>query len=91
MITDSFHASAFSVIFGKKFFSIKRHNSQLNNRIEDFLQTINQEDKLLTSDQLPCLDESSFVWNYADIKDTILKGRAQSVEFIRKAISEKGN
>ncbi len=91
VITDSFHASAFSVIFGKKFFSIKRHNSQLNNRIEDFLQTINQEDKLLTSDQLPCLDESSFVWNYADIKDTILKGRAQSVEFIRKAISEKGN
>lgn len=62
VFTDSFHASVFSLLFAKKFFTFRRYHSDspvsTNNRLYDLLSLVHQEQRLLTSreDVQRCLD-----------------------------------
>lgn len=47
VVTNSFHGTAFSLIFKKKFYCVA-HSSR-NTRLESILQLINEEEKLITS------------------------------------------
>ena len=52
IFTDSFHGVIFSSIFEKKFFALKREAKvDINNRINDYLKRINQEDKLISCNE----------------------------------------
>lgn len=48
VVTNSFHGTAFSIIFKKRMFCIS--HSTRNTRIENILQLINQNDKLITTE-----------------------------------------
>lgn len=48
VVTNSFHATAFSVIFEKDFYVVNR-SSGINARMRDFLKTIDLSDRLVTS------------------------------------------
>jgi len=45
IITNSFHGTAFSIIFEKKFWVIK--HSKYNERIDNIIELINQKDKVI--------------------------------------------
>ncbi|MDD6728008.1 MAG: polysaccharide pyruvyl transferase family protein [Eubacteriales bacterium] len=51
VLTDSFHATCFSVIFGKKFCVLKKHSQsnpfRQNSRIESFLSTLGISERLV--------------------------------------------
>ena len=88
IFTDSFHGIVFSTIFEKKFFALKRISSNnINNRIIDYLKTINQEDKNIDcNEQILCND---FTWDYNDInqrKNILIE---DSKKYICKIISKE--
>lgn len=55
VFTDSFHASVFSLLFSKKFFTFRRYNNDspvsTNNRLYDLLSLVNQNQRLLTAQE----------------------------------------
>lgn len=88
IITDSFHAIAFSVIFHKKFAVYKRFsdtdNMSQNSRVYDILKLFNIKDRLISSyADLKILHEDI---DYEQI-DTILKKNQQSsLTFLKEAL-----
>ena len=48
IFTDSFHGIIFSTIFEKKFIALKReYTEDINNRLIDYLDTIDEKDKYM--------------------------------------------
>jgi hypothetical protein len=48
-LSNSFHGTAFSVIFKKQFYSFKRIRDQVNSRIVDFLNLLGLQNRLINS------------------------------------------
>ena len=70
IITDSFHGTAFSTIYRKKFVVLERMTStDLNNRMLDYLKTIKQLDKMISFTELYRIDD--MCWNYDMIYDIL--------------------
>ncbi len=66
IFTDSFHGSIFSTIFEKKFFVVKRENElNINNRMLDFLSTIDEENKYI--DLKNTIELEKYNWDYKKI------------------------
>jgi len=83
VITDSFHGTIFSTIFNKKFLVLKRQMGDINNRMLDYLSTINETDKFV---DLREVEVSSLVWNYHSINSILDKKRKISEEFLDKVL-----
>lgn len=86
--TDSFHATAFSTIFNKKFFAFKRSKSRkhgTNSRIESFLKMTGLETRLITdvgrADDIVLNDI-----DYETVNDKILSFINKSCDFTEKEI-----
>ena len=87
VITDSFHGSVFSTIFSKKFIVTKRHYEQdINMRMTDFLDTIDEQNKFIDITKVNSLDE--FVWDYEKIHKTTDEFIAKSKEYLKNALTE---
>lgn len=70
VITDSFHGTVFSTIFKKKFIVLNRQFTEnINNRMIDYLNTINQKDKMIEAENLMTLEQ--FKWDYDDIDNRL--------------------
>lgn len=87
IITDSFHGTAFSVIFQKDFFAILRNdtNHSLCSRIEDFLEHIQLKEN--------CVDESNIlnidIYGKTDYSNSLISLQTwiiESKEFLEKAL-----
>lgn len=86
IFTDSFHGCVFSIIFEKKFWGLKRENTNdINIRITDFLDNLGMSDKFLTLDS--DIDFDLFTWNYKKIEETKNEYITNSKEYINKIIS----
>ena len=79
VVTDSFHGVAFSTIFQKKFIAVNRFDN-IEERIMDYLSTINQEDKAMKISEIGIVD--NLKWNYTQINESIEKCRRKSVEYL---------
>ena len=84
IFTDSFHGIVFSTIFEKKFVALKREGKvDINNRINDYLSTIDQQDKLIS---LRDLNISSLTWNYKKIDQKLNSFIKQSKDYLDNTI-----
>lgn len=91
VLTDSFHATVFSIIFEKKFFVLLRHEEtdekSMNSRITDLLEKLKLTDRIITS-KTQLTDEflaKEIDFTYA--KEQINEMRKASVSFLTKAFS----
>lgn len=70
VITDSFHGTAFSTRYHTPFLvTIRKEKFEINNRMKDFLHTIDQEDKFVDLNLIE--DMSRITWEFDEI-DKIL-------------------
>ena len=85
VITDSFHGTVFSTIFEKKFLVVERQFVEnINNRMIDYLNTIQQNDKMVKISQVKSFDK--FIWNYENINKLLKEKIEFSKEFLEDAL-----
>lgn len=78
IISNSFHATVFSLIFHKDFFVIKR-NENINVRMMDLLKTVGLEDRLV-SNRKEVESVGPIDWNKVD--RILEKERGKSIEYL---------
>ena len=82
VITDSFHATVFSILFGKPFIVIGNKERGLS-RIYSLLKMLGLEGHMVHS--LAELDlEQDYDWNVAQVNKVLETRRRESMEFLRK-------
>lgn len=84
ILTDSFHASVFSIIFHKRFITFKRPGIDMSSRIVSLANMIGAEDRLDRNNNLDCSDEV----DYTTVDQLIESERKQSIDFLKKALED---
>lgn len=91
IITDSFHAIALSINFGKNFYVYKRFNdsdiSSQNSRIYDLINCFNLNNNIETDEN--SLSNISHKIDYKKVNDKLEKLRKESINFLFKALGEQ--
>ncbi len=93
VITDSFHGSAFSIIFRKRFFVLKRsdddNRSSINSRVYNLLEICQLENRLINDvgsfDSANLADEIDYETVFIHLDEK----RRQSLEFLIQALHMK--
>ena len=84
IITTSFHATVFSIIFNKKFIVVS--NSKTSSRLANLLKKLNLNSRLIsTLDDLKKLDYDEQI-DYETAEKLLEKERNKSIAFLKKAI-----
>ena len=81
VVTNSFHGTAFSLIFNKDFYAIK-HNNSADDRISNLLNSIGLQSRFILPDSTPILSRI----DYNSINDNINKIVKKSEEFIMQSL-----
>lgn len=84
ILTDSFHASVFSILFHKRFITFKRSGIDMSSRIVSLANTIGAEDKLDSGNNLDC----SVGLDYVMVDQLIEGERKKSIDFLKKALED---
>ena len=85
VVTNSFHATAFSVIYQKDFYTITTPGR--GSRVTELLTNLQLQDRLLTdSDNM--LDGTYKTLDYSIVKEKLLKHRLSSEVYLRNVINE---
>lgn len=85
IVTDSFHATAFSLMFKKKFFTIANPNSDnTNSRLLNILKNYKLEDRYITKPVIPEGFDTEI--DYAVIEDKMKNEREQSMKWLLNAL-----
>lgn len=79
LVTDSFHGTVFSILFGKEFYTLCNPNRG-NTRITGLLKLLGLESRLL-SDKEPDESRSSAI-DWQDVYSRLDRERRQSIEFL---------
>lgn len=90
IFTDSFHACVFSVIYEKPFFVYERDENvaSMNSRIENFLDIIQQKERLIKS--IKDYDEDLlFLQDYTKSIELLNEKRKKSIEFLDNALNDE--
>lgn len=94
VITDSFHACVFSMIFEKPFVVFERNKigekGNMNSRIYDFLEEYHLESQLVTEKELEDMEEIpqvDFTYAHAHWK----KRREESLKYLENALKDNQN
>jgi len=84
VITDSFHGTIFSIIYGKQFFSFSRGNMSM--RLKDFLDHIGMEDRLIDNDSVHKTGIEKLI-NYNKVYYQLSNWKNQSKDYLRTSIN----
>lgn len=89
IITDSFHACVFSMIFERPFWVFERHKSgqagNMNSRIYNFLEEYRLEQQLLSEEDVKKVNRiPSIDFSYA--QSHLQKRRQESLDYLKKAL-----
>lgn len=91
IITDSFHAVAFSIIFNKNFVVFKRDNdakkSSMNSRITDLLNELNLSERIIEESKQPTKEFLEKEIDYTFANSALQKNIEQSIDFLHRAIA----
>ena len=86
VLTDSFHCSAFSIQFKRKFMTFYRFKSSSkgsrNSRIDSLLGTFGLQDRLYQGDIMKVMDDV----DYDKIHDVLKDYREKSIDFLKEAL-----
>lgn len=89
IITDSFHACVFSIIYNKPFYVFLRDESQrnlkTNGRIEDMLDEFDLTDRIVTPDELAQKNEVEPI-DYEKVNKIVAVRRQESIDFLKAAL-----
>ena len=81
VLTNSFHGTVFSIIFGKKFYSVYKEN----NRISHLLDFLRMSERHIT--QAKKIDVNAEI-DYSNVEELLAKYRSESVAFLEEALQE---
>lgn len=87
IVTDSFHASVFSIIFNKEFYAVPRINGRdpsLSGRIKTLLKTLGLEARYI--EDLSQLERKPI--EYANVNNIVSKLREESLTYLEDSIKE---
>lgn len=93
VLTDSFHGTAFSVIFNKNFYNIKRFSdadpTSQNSRVQDLLSEIDLEERVIAPDKdIFCRDDLFIDTDqYRSVSDRIERLREYSINWLLNAVN----
>lgn len=82
VITNSFHATVFSILFHKEFFSFPRNGSK--SRIFDLLNMLQLEERYVEQGSLKCEKI-----NYDQVDKILMKERQKSIKFLLDALTNE--
>lgn len=89
VVTNSFHGTAFSVNFGKKFYAVINNElnkeSALHERITSLLKKVNATNAIISTDNIS-INENWKV-NLEDIKVKLDSERKKSISYLKKSIN----
>ena len=85
MVTNSFHATAFSIIYEKKFLAFA--HSHLNARIENILQLHGLEDRLCRNGSVAEIDAPV---DWTMVREKSRAAAAESVDFLLRHVMGGG-
>lgn len=89
VITDSFHATAFSINFNTPFYSLLRNKStdqnNMNSRIENLLSMLNLENRLIT-DRTRVTDITTSEMDFSTSNEMLSRRREKDFGFLKKAL-----
>ncbi len=84
IITNSFHGTAFSIIFNKEFFTeLLPRTSGVNSRLEDILGLFDLRDRLILSDDISICNNPI---DYDRVNKLVEHERAKSTDILKKII-----
>lgn len=92
VLTDSFHATVFSILFGKQFFTLLRdaENEQksMNSRIHSLLSMIDKKDRCVTENNAQnfAIDP---ITDYERVHECLENLRNDSLSFLKTALEDK--
>lgn len=87
IITNSFHGTAFSIIFEKNFYTITRKSKNNNSRIESIAKLLGVEKRIIKEDtDYKNIDLSDM--DYNEIRNKLKHEKIKSINFITKCINE---
>lgn len=90
VISNSFHATAFSLIFQKQFVVFKRHES-INTRMQDLISCVNLENRLIVNQSNIDLEEINYLTVNAILKEKIDESKAY-IDYVLSGVkNEKEN
>ena len=81
IITDSFHACVFSIIFKRPFWVYERNGEKMNSRLETLFSLLNIEDRFEHNMDYP------FEIDYSNVDDALNNEREKVNNFLNKAIN----
>ena len=85
IVADSFHATAFSINFNKKFLSVLP--KKFSTRIQSILELTNLQDRVLTDyDDLTSIERDI---NWRDVNKIISRNREESIKWLNSNKREK--
>lgn len=89
VVTDSFHAVVFSLLFNKQFFVVGRimDGYTANSRLSTLLGSFSLSERMARSDKLADIIEKPI--DYADIEAKLNQLRQKSEDFLRNALKEE--
>lgn len=91
IITDSFHGTAFSIIYNKNFWVLKRFKENdaknMNSRIEDLFKLFDLKDRYLENYYLSQESNSSNMIDYQSLNKRLSSLKKQSENYIKESIN----
>ena len=88
VITNSFHGTAFSINFGKEFYTVTPLHKQNNSRQQSLLELFSIKERLiLEGTEISTITRKPI--DYAIVNSTLDKERKKSINFLNSAINDK--
>lgn len=84
VLTDSFHATVFSIIFHKKFVTFNRPGLNMNSRIESLAELLGEKNRLTECGDLNCETEI----DYVNVDRILEEERRKSIDFLKDALTD---
>ena len=85
VITNSFHCTAFSIIFGKDFYVIPRTHQKVNSRMQDLLDLIGCQNRLIIQKGQINLDAGI---DYVQVKNAVMEKKELSYHYINSVLNQ---
>jgi len=91
ILTDSFHATVFSVVFKKPFFvydrDLENDTNSMNSRLVDFLEKLGLEDRRISNEKQLTTEKTAETIDYQRVYSILQKEKENAMEFLFKALN----
>ena len=83
VLTDSFHATVFSILYHKRFITFNRLGINMNSRIKSLAELIDIQEWINKYGELEC----EKIIDYTSVDEILARERKKSIDFLREALN----